>query len=79
MENKIHEVLSLTKVEEDILLNGKIYPDETGYFVCKEDQPRVTELEKLMDKYNYGWYIASESWKEQVVSIGKFKEFILTL
>lgn len=71
------ELLTLCKLEMSILNDGKIQPDETGYFPSKEDEERVCELNKLQDKYCYGWYIAKESLADQILSINKFKQFII--
>lgn len=78
MNDIMQDLILLTKVEEDILLNGRIFPDNEGYYACEKDKARVKGLESLMEKYHYGWYIAHESLKEQIVSIIKFKLYVLT-
>ena len=74
---KQKELLELCKLEQSILIAGKINSDEEGYFPCPEDEERLTELIKLQDKYTYGWYIARECLEDQIKSINKFKAYII--
>ena len=74
---KQKELLDLCKLEQSILIDGKINPDVEGCFPCLEDEERLTELIKLQDKYTYGWYIARECLEEQIKSINKFKAYII--
>ena len=78
MENiKIQELITLCKLESSILVDGKINPDEEGYFACENDKERIIDLVKLQEKYTYGWYIAAESLEEQIKSINEFKKYII--
>lgn len=79
----LEEIYSLTKLEEDILLHGKINKEEPNNernpFEDKDGRQRLKmyHFYELQDKYTYGWYIAEESQIEQVRSIGTFKKYII--
>lgn len=74
---KQKELLELCKLEQSILTEGKIVPDNGGYFPSEKDNERVSELGKLQEKYNYGWYIARECLEDQIKSINMFKAYII--
>lgn len=77
---KYQEIMCLSKLEEDIIQYGKIgllYEDQP--FVSKRDLERLKRFKfcEIQDKYNYGWYIETESLDEQIKSIEKFKLHIM--
>lgn len=76
-KTKIEEIKVLCELEQSILNDGKIVPDESGFFESEKDKERVTGLSKLQDKYTYGWYIAKETMEEQIKSINDFKKYIM--
>lgn len=83
---KLQEIMNLTKLEESIIMFGKIekvsdvdpLPDD-HYFPCKRDEERLNKYRfyELQEKYKYGWYIAEESLEDQIRSIERFKLFIM--
>lgn len=73
----LDELKILCELEMDILTNGEITADSTGYFPTKSDNHRLHGLYQLQDKYSYGWYIASDFIDEQIKKINEFKMFIL--
>ena len=86
--SKINEVLMdieiLSKLKLDIIKNGKInqtdQKDIDGDrmpFPCADDDSRVKDLHSVMDKYTYGWYIATETLEEQLKSLTDFEQYIL--
>lgn len=83
MNEKLMEIKALAELKVDIIKNGKIRQQESdsdGFeypFPCKEDEDRIKELNSIMNKYSYGWYIATETLEEQLLSITKFEEYIL--
>ena len=83
MNEKLMDIKVLAELKLDIIKNGKIRqqesdPDGFEYpFHYKEDEDRIKELNSIMDKYSYGWYIATETLEEQLLSITKFEEYIL--
>lgn len=77
---KSQELMCLTKLEEDILMFGKIERQESSKpFECDRDSKRLKEYRffELQEKYCYGWYIAEDDLETQVKNIGRFKEFII--
>ena len=73
MDNsKIIELMILCKLEMSILTNGKIKPDNTGYFASDIENDRLDMFYKLQEKYHYGWYIAEQPIEEQLQSINDF-------
>ena len=83
MYEKLMDIKVLAELKLDIITNGKIrqMPKELdGFeypFPCKEDEHRIKRLQSVMDKYTYGWYIATETLEEQLQSITKFEQYIL--
>lgn len=83
MEEKLKDIKILMDLKLDIIKNGKIRQMEKDFdgfkypLVCNEDESRVKGLESVMNKYNYGWYIATETLIEQLQSITKFEQYIL--
>lgn len=83
MDEKLMDIKILAELKLDIIKNGKIRQmpnDFDGFeypFPCKEDEHRIKGLESVMDKYTYGWYIATETLEEQLQSITKFELYIL--
>lgn len=83
MSEKLMDIKVLAELKLDIIKNGKIRQMEKdcdGFeypFPCKEDEGRINGLESVMDKYTYGWYIATETLEEQLLSITKFEQYIL--
>ena len=83
MNDKLMDIRVLAELKLDIIKNGKIRQaekDSDGFeypFPCKEDEVRVSGLYSVMDKYTYGWYIATETLEEQLDSITKFEQYIL--
>lgn len=77
METKIQELKILCELEMSILNDGKITTDEIGCFASKEDEQRLKGLYSIQDKYHYGWYIARDTFKEQLLGINEFKKYIL--
>ena len=78
--NKLNEILLLNRLEENILLVGKIDEDLCyKKFPTEGDSKRlnVFRFYDLQSKYSYGWYIAEQSLEEQLASIEKFKLYIL--
>jgi hypothetical protein len=73
MENlkKIKDVEKLCKVEQFILSNGRA--------IMENDYEILHLAEDIMQDYTYGWYIYEESLPEQLISINKFKIYILGL
>lgn len=71
------EFTQLSDLELSLLIHGKIMPDASGLCTCEVDRERTKELDTLMEKYTYGWYIAQESLIEQLESIHKFKMYII--
>ena len=84
MNEKLMDIKVLAELKLDIIKNGKIRQTETmcgGFrepFECEEDRDRVKDLYSVMDKYTYGWYIATETLEEQLQSITKFEQYILS-
>jgi hypothetical protein len=78
-ETKLSEIKTLCELEMSIINFGKIQPDKTGYFASDEEKERLNGLSKLQDKYSYGWYIAEQTIEEQIISINKFKRYILSV
>ena len=84
MNEKLMDIKVLAELKLDIIENGKIRQTETmrgGFrepFECEEDRDRVKGLYSVMDKYTYGWYIAEETLEEQLQSITKFEQYILS-
>lgn len=88
MNEKLMDIKVLAELKLDIIKNGKIRQMKKGFdgveyveypFPCKEDEGRIRGLESVMDKYTYGWYIATESLEEQLQSITKFEQYILSI
>ena len=83
MNEKLMDIKVLAELKLDIIKNGKIRQTEMvcgGFrepFECEEDRDRVRGLYSVMDKYTYGWYIATETLEEQVQSVTKFEQYIL--
>ena len=83
MSEKLMDIKVLAELKLDIIKNGKIRQMEKDFdgfeypFSCKEDEGRIKGLESVMDKYTYGWYIATETLEEQLLSITKFEQYIL--
>lgn len=84
MDEKLNDIKLLAELKLDIIKNGKIRQMKKDYdgfeypFPCAKDQDRIKGLESVMDKYTYGWYIATETLEEQILSITKFEQYILT-
>ena len=85
MNEILMDIKVLTELKLDIIKNGKIRQtkeedvDGLRYpFACKEDLDRVKGLESVMEKYTYGWYIATETLEEQLQSITKFEQYLLS-
>ena len=84
MGDKLMDIKVLAELKLDIIKNGKIRQTEEMYqglrepFVHEEDEDRVKGLESVMDKYVYGWYIAEETLEEQLQSITRFEQYILS-
>lgn len=76
-KTKIKELKTLCELELSILNNGKIEPDERGYFESDKDIDRVRSLGSLQEKYTFGWYIATQTMEEQIKSINDFKKYII--
>lgn len=74
----------LAELKLDIIENGKIHQTKKDFdgfedpFPCKEDENRIKGLESVMNKYTYGWYIATETLEEQLLSITRFEQYILS-
>ena len=85
MNDKLMDIRVLVELKLDIIKNGKIRQQEgdcfgnEGIFPCDEDMSRVRGLDSLMEKYSYGWYIATETLEEQLRSITKFEQYILNI
>lgn len=85
MNEKLMDIKVLAELKLDIIKNGKIRQmakDSNGFeypFPCKEDEGRIKSLESVMEKYTYGWYIATETLEEQLQSITKFEQYILSI
>lgn len=85
MDEKLMDIKVLTELKLDIIKNGKIRQMEKYFdgfkcpFPCEEDEGRIKGLESVMDKYDYGWYIATETLEEQLQSITKFEQYILNI
>ena len=84
MNELLMDVKVLAELKLDIIKNGKIRQtkekdfDGCRYpFPCREDESRINGLDSIMDKYTYGWYIATETLEEQLQSITKFEQYIL--
>ena len=67
---QLEELLMLTKIEEYIILNGKIETEND--FILKDNY-----FYDLQDKYNYGWDIVKDDTIGQISMINKFKEYII--
>ena len=84
MNEKLMDIKVLAELKLDIINNGKIRQTETmcdGFrepFECEEDKCRAKGLYSVMKKYAYGWYIAEETLEEQLQSITRFEEYILS-
>ena len=84
MNEKLMDIKVLAELKLDIIKNGKIRQMEKDFdgfeypFPCKEDEGRIKGLESVMDKYTYGWYIATETLEEQLQSITRFEQYILS-
>lgn len=85
MNEKLNDIKVLAELKLDIIKNGKIRQttqkdfDGVEYpFPCKQDEDRIKGLESIMNKYTYGWYIATETLEEQLLSITKFEQYILS-
>ena len=70
MDEKLMDIKVLAELKLDIIKNGKIR---------KEDVDRIENLDSIMNKYTYGWYIAMETLEEQLQSITKFEQYILSI
>lgn len=85
MNEKLMDIMVLEELKLDIIKNGKIRQMEDNYdgikcpFPCEEDEDRVKDLQSVMFKYKYGWYIATETLEEQLKSITKFEQYILSV
>jgi len=83
MEEKLNHLKILDELKLDIIKNGKIRQMEKDFdgfeypFPCEEDIDRIKSLEHVMDVYCYGWYIATETLEEQLLSLTKFEHHIL--
>ena len=76
----LNDVISLSALEMSIYTKGVIKhdPNKKVPFAAAEESTRMKPLDKLMDKYMYGWYIAeSKTVQQQVKDINEFKDYIL--
>lgn len=74
---KYQEIGALLKLQLDILQNGKIDPDKSGFFAAQKENIRLKTFYELQDKYTYGWYIAEQSLDDQISSISEFIRYII--
>lgn len=77
MEQKYSEISQLLLLQQSILKDGEIKPDESGFFTSKDDKGRTRSLEVLQDKYTYGWYIAEQSKDEQIKALSDFIKYVV--
>jgi hypothetical protein len=68
---KIEDIEKLHKVENFIF--------EKRRPITEQDDLILNILERVMQDYTYGWYVCEESTIEQLISINKFKLYILNL
>lgn len=78
---KLQEIMNLTMLEADIIQFGKIENNEDEFYpsTTRHDTERLSKFNffKLQNKYNYGWYIADDSFEDQIKEIEKFKLYIM--
>lgn len=74
---KIIEILNLTKLEEDIIMNGKLHMMEDEYLSCEyKDFDNIYRFNKLQEKYAYGFYFKDDIYS-QLQDIETFKLYII--
>jgi len=78
---KIIEILNLTKLEEDIIMNGKLHMMEDEYLSCEykdSDDKRldIYRFNELQEKYTYGFYFKDDIYS-QLQDIETFKIYII--
>lgn len=77
---QLQELLTLTQLELDIILHGKIEKNvENEPWEDAKSRDRLVKFRfyELQDKYTYGWYIAELDIIGQLRSINVFKDYIL--
>lgn len=75
----LQEIEIINTLILSIINEGKIQAIDSysDPFPIANDRKRVEDLESLMNKYKYGWYIATEPFKEQIKSLIKFQQYII--